>query len=235
MRRPSASAKKSATFARDTPLPMRTGWSTALLDGPHALEGWRVGAAGARDDDGVGAAALGEVGGGVLDGHVEERRRVLDVDVAQDGHVAVERAAQARQLRGTALDDALVGHVGADDDVAADEVGAHDRRDREGLEARVAQEVDTDREVGRLAHGPHDDGHGGHGDGRHRLAEEGRVADVLDDHGIHAGALEEGSLRQRVFDDLVQAQLAAGRAGQRRQVDHAEERPAAQQLGHRHP
>ena len=150
------------------------------------------------------------------------------MDIAEHGHVMVQRGTQPRQLRCTALDDALVGHVGADDDVAADEVGAHDGCDGERLEAGVAQKVDADRQVGRLAHGPHDDGHRSHGDGRHRLTEERRVADVLDDDGVHARALEDGSLLQRVVDDLVQAQLPTRGTRQRRKVDHAEEWATAQ-------
>ncbi len=159
---------------------------------------------------------------------------MLDVDVAQDRDVVVERAAQSGELSGTALDEALVRDIGTDDHVAADEVRAYERGDGHCLQARVAQEVDPHRERGLAAHFADDDAHRGDGHSWHRLAEERRVAHVLDDEPIETGALKDRRLLERDLDDLVEAQLAARRAGQRRQVDHADERPAPKQLRRRH-
>ena len=64
------------------------------------------------------------------------------------------------------------------------------------------------------------------------VAEEGDVADVLDDAGVEPGRLELSRLGERERDELVHRAVVLRRARERGHVDHPEDRLAAEELAH---
>src|ERR1700743_2475102 len=90
------------------------------------------------------AAALGEILGRIVDRYIVERIGVLDMDVAADKHWPVERRLEPRQFSRAALDYPLISDIGADDDIAANEIGAGNMSDRQSGLPGVAQHIDAD-------------------------------------------------------------------------------------------
>jgi hypothetical protein len=121
--------------------------------------------------------------------------------------------------------DALVGEHGAGVDVDADERAAGGDGDGQRRARVVLQDVDAEGHAGQRA--PHlggDDGHGRHRGRGHALGRERRVAVVLDEQRVDA-ALDEGArVGEGPRDDGVHRAVPAGASGQRRQMDHADER-----------
>jgi hypothetical protein len=183
---------------------------------------------GAGDDDRVREAALGRVGQRLrLVALVGKRRRVFHVHVREDADVArVDPLAESGRLVRSPLEDPLVGHASADVDVDADEVTAGGCGGRDRPRAVVPEDVDPDREVGRLADRPGEARQVGDDVRRDVLGVERGVAEVLDHQGVDAAGGEPFGV---TAGDLVEALAAApgvvaGRAGQRRQVDHPDDR-----------
>ena len=127
-----------------------------------------------------------------------------------------------RRLR---LDDAQLGAHAVDEEIEPDEAGAGGSGHGEGAAPVVQQHLDPDRDAGTL----HDlAGHPGHRGDDLGAADQGvrLVEVVLHQHAVDAAGLERLEIGQRRVDEGVDG--GEGRiARQRRQRNHADERPPA--------
>ena len=222
---PSATASSGARVAGVEPAADEHGAAARSVPrGPHLVRRGRLARARARDHDGIrsglaGAARrFGERSRGehlrVLDLDVREHEHVLGADRGAIGDHLLRRDAH-RAVLGTAH---LVGEV-----VGADEVGAGRERDRQRCLGIVEQDLDADRQRAR---GPHELARHGRHD-RDRLASGldavRLVVLVLDEDAVELADAIRRELCQRVRHDGRQAGRA-GIAGQRGEVDHADQR-----------
>ena len=161
-----------------------------------------------------------------------DRRLFSDDGTRRARHKLEQRALQTRVFRGSGdviefepgLAFALVGHPGAAEHVDAHARGPDDRGDRQGRRAVVAQDIDAELELRtRLADRRGARGHRRDRDRRHLLLEEGRVAEVLDDHPLVAGLGQHAGLPGRRAGDRRHTLAAARAAGQRGQVEDTDE------------
>ena len=209
-----------------TPLPTRIGTSaTAPRTRLTSASGVAWPVAGPGDDERVGQSAVHEIPRGLVDVDRAQRHRVLAADVGEDRHVGAEQAPVAERAVRVGLHDALVGEHRAGVDVDADEFGADRGGDGQRRARVVLQHVHAERGSRQRSA----DLGGDHADGRHggRLdapGRERRVAEVLDEHRVHA-ALDEGvGVGECGGHDARHRPVPSRAAGQRREVDHADDR-----------
>jgi len=194
--------------------------------GAHALHMRRVSlaaSAGAGDDQPIRKAAIQRVVRGIFQGPIAQRNGVFDVDVRKDLRVGTDVAAKAERMEGIALDDSLVGEHRAAMDVHADEFTAASRAQRQRGAGIVAQDIETDGQRNRLAHGATNGRHGSNGFGANRAFSEGNVAEVLDENRMRAALLVSLGVGDGMFCGNGQISAPAGRTGQWRQMNNADE------------
>src|SRR5712691_6356123 len=198
----------------------------------HVADGRGVTRRLAGDDEGVGQASMHEIARLLLELDGRHRRRMLALDVGEDLDVGAEEPAVTQRVIGLGLHDALVGHDGAGVDVDADELGAGRGGNGQRGARVVLQHVDADGHAGQgAADGGHEDGHGRDGAGLDVARRERRVPVVLDEQGVHAALDEDGGVGHRGHGRALHRAVPAGAAGQRRQVNHADERASQAHAG----
>ncbi len=148
--------------------------------------------------------------------------------------VGSDHLAVTQQLRRGRFDPAFVGDVC--EDVAFDphEIEAGGVRDREGGEVRPGEDLDATGEAARLFHGATDDGHRGDDLRPYAAAQVGHVVHVLDHHSVNAAVAVERGLARRLRREFADARLARGRAGQRADMNHADDRLRFVEQGSEH-
>jgi len=144
--------------------------------------------AGAAEDEGIGTAAFPGVAGFVLEGVARcQRGGVFDVHIGKDADVGgADAFAEPKELFRDAVEDALVGQAGADEDVHADEVGPRGGSYGHGANPVVPEEIDAKRSGKKITGLAGEGGQAGNGGWAGRVGGEGSVAEVFHDDSVSA-------------------------------------------------
>ena len=184
-----------------------------------------VAGAGAAEDEGIGAAAFPGVTGLVLDGVARGHRSgVFDIHIGKNPDVAgADPFAETKEFFSNAVEDALVGQAGADENVHADEVSPGGGGHGHGADPVVAEEIDAERSGKKFTGLAGKGGEAGDGGRAGRIGREGSISKVLDDDGVGAALFQGQQVTAHGLADGIKFPTVAGCAGKRGQVNHAEQ------------
>ena len=175
----------------------------------------------ARDNQGVGSAAIERIVRRVFNGEVAKWHGVFDVDIRKQERFRANPLPIANRVKRVAFDDALVRQHRPGMDVDAHKTSAARSAQGEGGMGVIAQNIETDGNTNRRTDGRTRDGHGRHSFGTDIAFGEWRVSKVFDDYCVDAATCVSPGISDRMVDSESKVTTPSRRTGQRRKMNHA--------------
>ena len=188
---------------------------------------------GAAENERVSAAPLPGIAGFVLDRVTgREGGRVFDVHIRKDADpFRADAFAETEKFLGDAVQDALIGEAGTDENIDADEIGSGGRGDRHGADAVVTKEVDPERPGKNFASFTSKGGETGHGGRAGRFGGEGGIAKVFEDDGVASPLFQGKKITTHGLANRFEFAGVAGGPGKSGKMDDAKETSFGHQTG----
>jgi len=157
---------------------------------------------------------------------------MFHVNVGKDADaVRADPPAEAKEGFGDAVQNALIGQPGTDQNVDADEVGPRGGGDGHGPEAVVAEEVDAEGSGKEFAGFACQGGEAGDGGWSGGGSGEGGVAKIFDDDGVGTAFLQGEEVAPHGLANRFKFASKARGAGEGGQMDDAQKASPGQDAG----